>query len=122
MSQNELYLQNIQCFLKFLDGRHGVFIESLLHSLEVPPVTISMNLGNSPYFGASGGLLHFGFLVGDPLGSVLEDIHLPGLTGLLGTAKSGVVVQYMPHNTNVLLLESAATSMHTGKIGLFENF
>ena len=69
-----------------------------------------------------GGLLHFGLLVGDPLGPVLEDIHLPGLTGLWGTAKSGVVVQYVPHNMNVLWLKSAVTSMHAGKVSLFKNF
>ena len=68
----------------------------------MPPVTISMNLDDPLQFGTSGGLLHFGLLVGDPLGPVLEDIHLPGLTGLRGTAKSGVMVQYAPHNTNVL--------------------
>ena len=67
-------------------------------------------------------LIGFGLLVGDPLGSVLEDVHLPGLTGLRGTAKSGVMIQYMPHNTNVLWLQSAVTGMHTGKISLLKDF
>ena len=70
----------------------------------------------------SSSLLGFGLLVGDPLGPVLEDVHLPGLIGLWGTAKSGVMIQYMPHNMNVLWLKNAVTGMHTGKIDLLEDF
>ena len=97
-------------------------IKSLLHSLEVPPIAISVNLGNPPQLGMVSSLLGFGLLVSNSLGSVLEDVHLPGLTGLWGTAKSGVVIQYMPHDPNVLWLQSAVTSIHTGKIGLLEDF
>ena len=93
-------------------------IKSLLYSLEVPPIAISVNLGNPPQLGTASGLLGFGLLVSNSLGSVLEDVHLPGLTGLRGTPKSGVMIQYMPHDPNVLGLQSAVTSMHTGKIGL----
>ena len=97
-------------------------IKSLLHSLEVPPIAISVNLGNPPQLGTTSGLLGFGLLVSNSLGSVLKDVHLPGLTGLWGTSKSGVVIQYTPHDPNVLWLQSVATGMHTGKIGLLEGF
>ena len=97
-------------------------IKSLLHSLEVPPIAISANLGNPPQLGMASSLLGFGLLVSNSLGSVLEDVHLPGLTGLLDTAKSGVMIQYTPHNLNVLWLQSAVTGMHTGKIGLLKDF
>ena len=56
----------------------------------------------------SSGLLCFGLLVGDALGLVLEDVHLPGLTGHQGTAKSGVVIQYTPHDTECPLVEECS--------------
>ena len=67
-------------------------VKSLLYSLEVPPIAISANLGNPPQYGMASSLLGFGLLVSNSLGSVLEDVHLPGLTGLFGTSKSGVMI------------------------------
>ena len=97
-------------------------IKSLLYSLEVPPIAISVNLSDSSQLGMTGSLLSFGLLVSNSLGSVLEDVHLPGLAGLRGASKSGVMIQYAPHDPNVLWLQSAATTMHTGKIGLLKDF
>ena len=97
-------------------------IKSLLYSLEVPPVAISANLGDPSQLGTTGNLLGFGLLVSNSLGSVLEDVHLPSLAGLWGASKSGVIIKYAPHDPNLLWLQSAATSMHIGKIGLLEDF
>ena len=88
-----------------------------LPSVGIPTQTCQLSQLSSP-----AGLLGIGFIIGYPLGPILEDIHLPALDGLLRTTHRNVIIQYPPHEPHVFGLEGAPPGMLSSQVGFLKNF